>query len=168
MLGVRESPSGAIVKDLETRVQMLGAQLTNACKLYPEPIPKELWYVTIGLAAYPGDKIESDILQNRKKYKYLAVRSSLPSSTAFVFKWLLLVKSRDKDKSKGGHGLAKVAVMLGEPLAGSPAAETHVPEFGWDSNWAKRTEQRRTPYLAFPTLEVVELGTPISVRQTLI
>ena len=167
MLGAREYPSGAIVHEMEERVKMLGAQLTEACEKYPKAIPKELWCVTIGLEGYAGDKIEKDILARQKKYKYLAAPSVLPGSTSFVFKWLFLIKSRDKGKSKEGNGLAKVAVMLGEPLAGSPTTETHVVKFGWDPQWSRRIDQQRNPILAFPILEVVELGIPVSVSAVL-
>ena len=163
MLGAREHPSGKIVQEKEQRVRMLGEQLVDACKKYPQAIPKELWCVTIGFEEYPGNRIEADILDRRKKYKYLAVSSSLASATNFVFKWLLLVTSRDKKKSKGSNGLVKVAIMLGEPLTGTPAPGTHVVEFGWRPDLTDRTRSRRYPVLAFPILEVVDIGTQISV-----
>ena len=165
LLGAREHPSGRIVQEKEHRVRMLGEQLADACKKFPQAIPKELWCVTIGFEDYPGNRIEVDILDGRKKYKYLAVSSSLPSSTTFVFKWLLLVNtSCDKKKSKGSNGLVKVAVMLGEPLTGTPAPGTHVEEFGWRPDLTGSTQRsRRFPVLAFPILEVVDIGTQISV-----
>ena len=163
MQGAREYPSGSIVTDREDRVKMLGLQLVNGCRMYPQKYPKELWCVTIGLPGYTADRIESDIIHGRKKFKYLSVVSALPSATAFAFKWLLLVTSRDGKRSKGSNGLAKVAVMLGEALVGSPAPGTHVEEFGWNPDWSERKGSMRNPVLAFPILEVVTLCNEIKV-----
>jgi len=153
------------VKDRPDRVKMLGLQLVDACKKYPQKFPKDLWCVTIGLPDYTGDLIEADIIAERKKFKYLAVLSALPSSTAFVFKWLLLVTSRDEKKSKGSNGLATIAVMLGESLLGAPASSTHNVQFGWNAEWGTRKATLRNPVLAFPILEVLKLGKQIPVNQ---
>jgi hypothetical protein len=165
MLGAREHPSGKIVEDRQERVKMLGLQLVDGCKNYPQKYPKDLWCVTIGLPEYTSDQIEADIIAERKKFKYLAVSSALPSSTAFAFKWLLLVRSRAENKSKGNHGQATVAVMLGEPLLGAPAPGTHIAQFGWNAEWEKRRAAARNPVLAFPIFEVLKLGKHVLVNQ---